>query len=144
MKKLLLALVVMLVVSGCETLKWEDVDKEDVAYRVGRVTTLGYMMKKDDLTPEQLDMVKKVWTVFDVMAGKINGEDASKFDVIIKEKLKSKIQDKQQYMIACELVDMVWKDLIARVDLSECSNNELVKIVLALHKGIKEAYVELK
>jgi hypothetical protein len=126
----ILLLLGLILVCGCSTVS---------PYRVGRVTTVGYLLSKDKLSEEQVATIKKVYMAFEYAAENAKPEDAQNFDQVVKQTLRQHITDDRIYSAAVELVDLYWKDIQDKLFSDRVSKAELVSRIKEFHRGTKEA-----
>ena len=132
---IIVAAVTLVVTAGCSY--FSKVDKPQLAFNVGKFSTIAYMAEKDKLSQSNQDAVTKAWELFRDNAGKVTADNIRSFPDMLKEQGTSKIPNAAMRDKVNALIDKYWANLNKSLNLDGAGGDELVAIINALKDGIQ-------
>ena len=138
------AVTAMALSQGCAM--FSSVDKELVAYGVGKAVTMAYLQAQGNLSPQEQDIAVKVWVAFRDNLDQFVGKDiqVKDFPAFIKGYAKQYLPTPSMQDKACSLIDTYWTTLNGKFDLESMDMNSFVNVMASLRNGIQSALPEDK
>lgn len=134
-------LATILTLSGCATLL-EPAGTETVSYHAGRDITVAYLLGRDNLEDKHIEAIKVVYSSFSEVLDSIEASNVDEFKYILIESLVNNIDNEKVRLLSIHLVNKYWDRLMVKIDWESIRNDEKVKVLLELRRGIEDSLTE--
>lgn len=133
----LAAVIVLAVTQGCSM--FNSVDKNLVAYGIGKAITAAYLKEKGNLSQQEQDIAVKVWVAFRDNLDQFKGKEAKDLPVYLKECAGQYIPIMSMRDKASSLIDQYWAAMDSQFGVNSMNVDEMVSVLASLRDGIQSS-----
>jgi hypothetical protein len=126
--------LVLTFLTGCATV-------QENAYVTGRITARTYTLQKDagKINEKTEKALVESYKALSAVVAKDSNQFSSDLKKLVVDNIKEHVSDNTIKLVAIDLVDIYWGQLMAEVDFEKLQSKQAWKALKEFHRGIKEA-----